>query len=93
MSAEITHTIDEETGHYVQRVSPEHLREMLDEDGENYDRPNHFGPEDEWEVGDAEEQAEYEAESEREQAEYEAEYEAESEREQAESERRAQLGG
>jgi hypothetical protein len=54
MAREITHRVDRETRHAVQLVSPERLREILDEDGETYDRPKHFGPDDEWDVADAE---------------------------------------
>lgn len=48
MGREITHKIDPETGHLVQFVSPARLRDILDEDGEDYDRPTDFGPADEW---------------------------------------------
>jgi len=46
MSTEITHVVYE--GKVVQLVSPERLREILDADGDTYDRPQDFGPEDEW---------------------------------------------
>lgn len=52
MSREVTHRVDRETGHVVQLVSPERLREILDEDGDTYDRPSDFGPDDEWEVAE-----------------------------------------
>lgn len=48
---ELTHRYDKETGHLVQIVSPQRLRELLDEHGENYERPKDFKPEDEWDVG------------------------------------------
>lgn len=47
---EITHKLDRETGNYVQVVSPKRLREILDEQGEDYTRPSEFTEEDEWEV-------------------------------------------
>lgn len=50
MSREITHRKDPDTGYLVQIVSPERLREILDEDGDSYDRPSWFGPEDQWDV-------------------------------------------
>jgi hypothetical protein len=34
----------------IQLVSPERLREILDEDGETYEPPSGFGDGDEWEV-------------------------------------------
>lgn len=37
-------------GRVVQVVSPERLREILDADGEDYDRPKDFGPDDDWVV-------------------------------------------
>ena len=48
---ETTHRRDPDTGHYRQIVTPERLREILDEQGETYDPPSGFGPNDEWEVG------------------------------------------
>lgn len=45
---EITHK--QVDGRMVQVVTPQRLREILDEDGENYDPPDDFGPDDEWEV-------------------------------------------
>lgn len=48
---EITHKTDRDTGRIVQLVSPKRLREILDADGDTYDRPKHFGPDDEWDVG------------------------------------------
>lgn len=47
---EITHIIDPETGNRVQIVSPERLRAILDEDGDNYERPADFTEADEWRV-------------------------------------------
>lgn len=52
MSRETTHRQDPDTGHYVQIVSPARLREILDDDGEDYDPPSGFGPHDEWIVGE-----------------------------------------
>lgn len=51
MSREVTHTVDPD-GHMVQVVSPQRLREILDADGDDYSRPSHFGPDDEWSVSD-----------------------------------------
>jgi hypothetical protein len=48
--AEVTHQVDSKTGNMIQLVSPERLREILDADGEDYERPSHFGLDDEWEV-------------------------------------------
>ncbi len=46
MAREITHQdID---GRLVQVVTPERLREILDEDGDDCVRPRNFGPSDEW---------------------------------------------
>lgn len=47
--SQITHTPDE-NGILRQVVSPEELRRILDEDGETYDKPDHFGNEDEWDI-------------------------------------------
>ena len=50
MNKEVTHkTID---GKLVQIVSAARLREILDDDGETYERPKDFGPEDEWFVAE-----------------------------------------
>jgi hypothetical protein len=46
---QITHQRDEH-GNMKQIVSPTRLREILDEDGDDYSRPKEFGPQDEWEV-------------------------------------------
>jgi len=48
---EITHRIID--GRYVQLVTPTRLRQILDRDGDTYDRPADFGPDDEWAVDDA----------------------------------------
>lgn len=48
---EITHCKDPETGTLRQIVTPERLCEILAEDGDTTDRPNDFGPDDEWDVG------------------------------------------
>lgn len=50
---ETTHVTDPVTGHLRQIVSPERLREILDESGDDYSRPADFGDADEWDVGDA----------------------------------------
>ncbi len=50
---EITHKRDEE-GNYRQIVSPARLKEILDADGDSYDRPAGFGSDDEWDVEDVE---------------------------------------
>lgn len=52
MAREITHRVDRETGHVVQLVSPERLREILVADSESLARPKDFGPNDEWDVGE-----------------------------------------
>ena len=49
---EITHIIDQRTRRYVQIVSPQRLREILDLEGSNYTPPKDFRPEDEWVVED-----------------------------------------
>lgn len=46
---QITHEEDRD-GRIVQIVTPERLREILDQDGESYEAPDHFGPGDEWQV-------------------------------------------
>lgn len=50
MAREITHRQDDD-GHMVQIVAPSRLREILDADGDDYSRPEHFGNDDEWDVG------------------------------------------
>ena len=50
MNNEITHQTDPVTGHAIQIVTPELLREILDAQGESYDRPKGFGPDDEWDT-------------------------------------------
>lgn len=45
---QITH--QDRDGRLVQIVTPKQLKELLDQDGESYDRPDWFGPDDEWEV-------------------------------------------
>lgn len=50
MAREITHQVVD--GRMVQVVPPARLREILDSDGESYDRPDDFGPDDEWQVDD-----------------------------------------
>lgn len=52
MSREITHRPDPDTGHLRQLVSPRRLREILDADDESYERPDGWGPNDEWDVGE-----------------------------------------
>ena len=47
---EITHRVVE--GRFRQVVSPERLREVLDQDGETTEPPPGFGPGDEWDVAD-----------------------------------------
>lgn len=50
MAREITHQdID---GRLVQIVSPERLREILDADGDSYERPDFIGPDDQWDVAE-----------------------------------------
>lgn len=53
MSREVTHVVDKETGRYVQVVSPARLRAILDADGDDYSRPAHLSPDDEWDVEEA----------------------------------------
>ncbi len=50
MGRQITHQPDER-GIMRQIVSPATLRAVLDEDGDDYDQPKDFGPDDEWDVG------------------------------------------
>jgi len=52
MGTQITHQPDPDTGALRQIVSAATLREILDADGDSYERPADFGPEDEWDVGD-----------------------------------------
>jgi hypothetical protein len=52
MSTQVTHRYDTEWSRYVQIVSPEELRRVLDEAGETYDRPSHLDDEDEWNVAE-----------------------------------------
>lgn len=52
MSNEITHQRDPDDGHMRQIVSAQRLREILDKDGESYDRPKEFRPDDEWDVAE-----------------------------------------
>lgn len=47
---QITHRVKD--GRLVQIVSPQRLREVLDEEGSDYERPKDFGPNDEWCVED-----------------------------------------
>jgi hypothetical protein len=49
MDREITHQPDED-GTLRQIVSPKRLRQILDEDGDDYSKPKDFGPKDEWKV-------------------------------------------
>lgn len=49
MSTQITHRQDSD-GILRQIVSPAELRRILDADGEDYSRPNDFGPDDEWDT-------------------------------------------
>lgn len=44
----ITHKIID--GVFVQIVTPAELKKFLDESGENYERPEFFNENDEWEV-------------------------------------------
>lgn len=48
--AEITHRYNPDTGCMIQIVSSEKLREILDADGDNYEKPNEFKANDEWDV-------------------------------------------
>ena len=47
---ETTHQRDPETGHMRQLVTPQRLRKILDNDGDDYSRPCDLGPDDEWDV-------------------------------------------
>lgn len=49
MTSQITHQPDE-NGILRQTVSPDELRKILDEAGDDYSRPAGFGPDDEWNV-------------------------------------------
>lgn len=51
---EVTHRYDNNTGRYMQVVPPEVLRRILDEQGSDYSPPDHFGPDDEWDVAEDE---------------------------------------
>lgn len=51
---EITHRRDPVTGHMIQIVSPERLREILLSDGDSLEPPSGFGPDDEWDAGEEE---------------------------------------
>ena len=51
MSDQITHQMDPDTGHMRQIVPPHVLRAILDADGDSYERPADFGPDDEWDTG------------------------------------------
>ena len=51
---EITHRRDPDDGHMIQLVSAERLRDILDADGETYETPDGFGPDDEWVVAEPE---------------------------------------
>lgn len=51
---ETTHELDLETGNYRQIVSPERLREILDADGDSYERPDWLTDDDEWDTGEEE---------------------------------------
>jgi len=47
---EITHTRDAATGHMVQIVTPQGLREVLDTEGSDYRRPPWLSAGDEWDT-------------------------------------------
>lgn len=47
---QITHENDPETGFLVQIVDARTLRAILDETGSSYERPDFFGPDDEWNI-------------------------------------------
>lgn len=47
--SEITHTNFD--GCLIQIVTPQRLREILDADGCDYERPSDLGPDDEWDTG------------------------------------------
>jgi hypothetical protein len=49
MGRQKTHTLED--GRYRQIVSPEELRRQLDEDGDDYSRPDYMNDEDEWDTG------------------------------------------
>jgi hypothetical protein len=63
VSREITHDTDPYDGHVRQLVTPERLREILDADGDTYDRPRDFGPDDEWVVAGVDEDEDCEVQS------------------------------
>ena len=50
--SQTTHRVDPNDGHLAQIVTPAELRDVLDADGDNYDRPADFGPADEWDTDD-----------------------------------------
>lgn len=49
--SQITHQLDE-NGVYRQIVPAAALRRILDRDGDDYSRPEHFGPKDEWDCSE-----------------------------------------
>lgn len=49
---ELTHTTDPIDGHATQIVTPRRLRAILDAQGNDYSRPDGFGPDDEWDCGE-----------------------------------------
>lgn len=53
-SKEVTHHYDDNTGRYMQVVTPALLRRILDEDGSDYSPSVHFAPNDEWDIGEDE---------------------------------------
>lgn len=50
MVGQITHVVDPDDGHLTQIVTAAELRRILRADGETLDRPDDFGPLDEWNV-------------------------------------------
>ena len=50
--AQVTHRWSEDEGRVVQVVTPDELRRVLDAEGCDYGRPDDFGDDDEWDVGE-----------------------------------------
>lgn len=52
MTIQVTHSVDPDTGRYMQIVTPAVLRAVLDAFGDDYSRPAWFAAGDEWDTGD-----------------------------------------
>ena len=47
---QITHKYNKDKSKWVQIVSASDLRKVLDESGDDYERPKEFEPKDEWRI-------------------------------------------